>query len=56
VASDGAIRVGSFEPDRYHRDRETVRRLAVVRALDLLRRTVADLGPGSGESSPQPTR
>jgi nicotinamide-nucleotide amidase len=56
VASDSAVRVGSFEPDAVRRDRATVRRVAVVRALDLLRRTVAGLPPGSGESSPQPTR
>ena len=56
VASDSAVRVGSFEPDAVRRDRATVRQLAVVRALDLLRRTVAGLPPGGGESSPQPTR
>ncbi len=56
VVSDGAVRVGSFEPFLQRRDRETVRQAAVVRALDLLRRTVASLGPGAGESLPRPTR
>jgi nicotinamide-nucleotide amidase len=56
VAFDAGVRVGSFGPDATRRDRQTVRRLAVVRALDLLRRTVVGLGPGAGESSPQPTR
>jgi nicotinamide-nucleotide amidase len=56
VASDAGVRVGSFGHDAVRRDRQTVRRLAVVRALDLLRRTVVGLGPGAGESLPQPTR
>jgi nicotinamide-nucleotide amidase len=56
VASDTMIRVGSFEPFGQRRDRETVRRIAVVRALDLLRRALTGLGPGAGESSRQPTR
>lgn len=56
VASEGQTRVGSFEPSGQRRDRQTVRRQAVVRALDLLRRTVTDVGPGSGESSPVRTR
>jgi PncC family amidohydrolase len=42
-------------PDRAS-TRDTVRRLAVVRALDLLRRAVGDLGAGPGESWPPPTR
>jgi PncC family amidohydrolase len=56
VASNSTVRVASFEPDAVRRDRETVRRIAVVRALDLLRRTVAGLPPGAGESSSQSTR
>ena len=56
VAFDGGLRVGSFEPNVASRDRDTVRRLAVVRALDLLRRSAAGLGPGVGESSPPRTR
>jgi nicotinamide-nucleotide amidase len=56
VASDAGVRVGSFGHDAVRRDRQTVRRLAVVRALDLLRRTVVGLGPGAGESLSQPTR
>jgi nicotinamide-nucleotide amidase len=56
VASDDAVRIASFEPFAQHRDRDTVRRIAVVRALDLLRRTVRGLGSGTGESPPQPTR
>jgi nicotinamide-nucleotide amidase len=56
VAFAGGVRVGSFGPDTARRDRETVRRLAVVRALDLVRRSVAGLGPGAGESSQRSTR
>jgi nicotinamide-nucleotide amidase len=56
VASEGQTRVGSFEPSGKLRDRQTVRRQAVVRALDLLRRTVMDIGPGPGESAPARTR
>jgi nicotinamide-nucleotide amidase len=56
VASRSGTRVGSFEPSGQRRDRQTVRRQAVVRALDLLRRAVLGGGPGPGESSPQPTR
>ncbi|HZY29894.1 MAG TPA: CinA family protein, partial [Jiangellaceae bacterium] len=50
VASRRGTRVGSFEPSGQRHDRETVRRQAVVRALDLLRRAVVDAGPGPGES------
>jgi nicotinamide-nucleotide amidase len=56
VASDDQIRVASFQPQPVRRDRDVVRRVAVVRALDLLRRTVTGLGPGPGESSPPATR
>ena len=43
-------RVGLFEPSGQRHDRETVRRQAVIRALDLLRRAAVDAGPGPGES------
>jgi nicotinamide-nucleotide amidase len=56
VASADVTRVGSYAPTAQRRDRETIRRLAVVRALDLLRRTAAGLGPATGESRPRPTR
>jgi nicotinamide-nucleotide amidase len=56
VAFDGGVRVGSFAPNAARRDRDAVRRLAVVRALDLLRRSAAGIGPGAGESSSRPTR
>jgi nicotinamide-nucleotide amidase len=56
VASAAGARVASFEPSGRRPDRETVRRLAVVRALDLLRRTVLDLGLGPGESPLASTR
>jgi nicotinamide-nucleotide amidase len=56
VAFAGGVRVGSFGPNVARRDRDTVRRLAVVRALDLVRRSVAGLGPGAGESSLRSTR
>ena len=50
VASRRGTRVGSFEPSGQGHDRETVRRQAVIRALDLLRRAAVDAGPGPGES------
>lgn len=49
VSAPGEVRVASYLPTR-QRDREIVRRLAVVRALDLLRRTVSRLDPAPGES------
>jgi len=57
VASDGVVRVASYDPwPGLVVTRQTVRRRAVVAALDLLRRAVVGLGPGPGESSSAPTR
>ncbi len=52
VASRGGIRVRSFAPSAPRRDRQTVRRQAVVRVLDLLRRSVLDDGQGPGNLGP----
>ncbi|HSK56861.1 MAG TPA: CinA family nicotinamide mononucleotide deamidase-related protein [Jiangellales bacterium] len=51
VAGPAGVRVSS---PRLRGDRGTVRRSAVVHALDLLRRTAAGLGPAPGESPGRP--
>ena len=57
VASGAGTRVGSRPPvPHLSADREMIRRLAVVYALDLLRRCVQGVGGGVGESSAAPTR
>ncbi len=57
VASDEVVRVASYDPwPGLVVTRQTVRRRAVVAALDLLRRAVVGLGQGPGESSSAPTR
>ncbi|MGH9250749.1 MAG: nicotinamide-nucleotide amidohydrolase family protein, partial [Acidimicrobiales bacterium] len=57
VASDAGTRVGSHPPvPHLSADREMIRRLAVVYALDLLRRCVQGVGGGVGESSTAQTR
>jgi PncC family amidohydrolase len=53
VAGPSGARVSS---PRLRGDRGTVRRSAVVHALDLLRRSVAGLGPAPGESRAEPPR
>ena len=52
VASPSGTSVRSFEPSSPRRDRQTVRRQAVVRVLDLLRRSVLDDGQGPGNPCP----
>jgi nicotinamide-nucleotide amidase len=52
VAGPSGTRVSS---PRLRGDRETVRRSAVVHALDLLRRATAGLGPAHGESRAGPS-
>jgi nicotinamide-nucleotide amidase len=57
VASATGVRAGGRPPSPHGRaDREMVRRLAVVHALDLLRRCVNGIDGGVGESPAAPTR
>ncbi|MGH8777189.1 MAG: nicotinamide-nucleotide amidohydrolase family protein, partial [Jiangellaceae bacterium] len=57
VVADDVVRVASRDPSpHFVADRETIRRLAVVSGLDLLRRAADGLGPGPGESSGPQTR
>jgi nicotinamide-nucleotide amidase len=57
VASAAGVRAGGGAPSSHGpAGREMVRRLAVVHALDLLRRCVNGIDGGVGESSAAPTR
>ena len=57
VASATGVRAGGRPPSPHgSADREMVRRLAVVHALDLLRRCVNGIDGGVGESPAAPTR
>jgi nicotinamide-nucleotide amidase len=57
VASGADVRVGGLRPSpRFPAGREMVRRLAVVHALDLLRRCAGGIDSGVGESTAAPTR
>jgi len=56
VATAAGVRLGSNPPSPRPTDRAVIRRLAVVHALDLLRRILTGIDGGVGESSPAPTR